>query len=156
MSRLAFVVSLLITLSPGAALACRQPEDAARVLQATLAAINAERSQRGMAALVPDPRLQQAAQTHACDSATRNRMGHHGSDDSTLATRVQRQGYRFRSIAENVAAGHPTPAAVVRGWMGSAGHRRNILARDARDAGIGLAIARDGTLHWVLNLGRKG
>jgi uncharacterized protein YkwD len=40
--------------------------------------------------------------------------------------------------------------------MGSAGHRRNILARDARDAGIGLAIARDGTLHWVLNLGRKG
>lgn len=153
MPRLALIFALLLTLTPLHARACTLPPAAENMASATLAAINAERSQRGMAPLATDPRLTSAAQAHACDSATRGRMGHEGSDGSTLADRVQREGYRYRSIAENVALGYPGPAAVVQGWMGSSGHRRNILTRNARDAGIGLAVGRDGALHWVLNLG---
>lgn len=153
MPRLQLILTLLVALGPAQAMACRQPEGAARMADATLAAINAERSQRGMAPLAPDPRLSDAALAHACDSAARNRMGHQGSDGSDLGDRVQRHGYRYRAIAENVAAGYPDPAAVVQGWMNSSGHRRNILTRNARDMGLGLATARDGTLHWVLNLG---
>lgn len=153
MSRLTLILTLLLTLGPAQAMACRQPDDAARLTDATLSAINAERQQRGMAALSPDPRLSEAALAHACDSAARNRMGHEGSDGSDLGDRVERQGYDFRAIAENVAAGYRTPTSVVQGWMNSSGHRRNILTRNARDVGLGIAAAPDGTLHWVLNLG---
>jgi uncharacterized protein YkwD len=153
MSRFTLMLTLLLALGPAQAMACRQPDDAARMADATLTAINAERTQRGMAPLSPDPRLTKAALAHACDSAARNRMDHEGSDGSDLGDRVERQGYDFRAIAENVAAGYPSPAAVVQGWMNSSGHRRNILTRNADDVGLGIATARDGTLHWVLNLG---
>lgn len=53
-----------------------------------------------------------------------------------------------------MAKGYPGPAAVMRGWMDSPGHRRNILLRGAEDVGIGMAVGRDGDLHWVLVLGR--
>lgn len=155
MLRLALTLPLLLALIPAAALACRQPDGAASLAEATLAAINAERSQRGMAPLSPDPRLTAAAQTHACDSAARNQMSHRGSDGSNIGNRVERKGYRYRHIAENVAAGYRNPASVLQGWMESSGHRRNILTRNARDAGIGLAVARDGTFHWVLNMGSE-
>jgi uncharacterized protein YkwD len=153
MFRPLLILTLLLTLGPAQAMACRQPDDAARMTDTTLAAINAKREQRGMAALTPDPRLTEAALAHACDSAARNRMSHEGSDGSDLGDRVKREGYRYRAIAENVAAGYRTPTSVVEGWMGSSGHRRNILTRNARDVGLGIATARDGTLHWVLNLG---
>ena len=153
MSRLSLILTLLLTLGPAQAMACRQPDDAARMSEAALAAINVEREQRGMAVLTPDPRLTEAALIHACDSAARNRMGHDGSDGSDLGDRVKREGYRYRAIAENVAAGYRTPTSVVQGWMTSSGHRRNILTRNARDMGLGIATAGDGTLHWVLNLG---
>ena len=152
---LAPLLSVALLLAGGPALACRLPEGAARLADATLAAINAERGQRGMALLDPDPQLTAAAQAHACDSAARNQMSHRGSDGSNIARRVQREGYAYRVIAENVAAGYRSAGAVMQGWMNSSGHRRNILDRTARDVGIGLATARDGTLHWVLNLGSR-
>lgn len=136
------------------ATACPQPPDAARMTKATLAGINDQRAARNLPPVSPDPRLTEAAQNHACDSAARNRMGHKGSDGSTLADRARRVGYGYRELAENVAQGYPGPAAVIRGWMASQGHRRNILMRDATDAGLGLALGSDGDLHWVLVLGR--
>ena len=39
--------------------------------------------------------------------------------------------------AENVAAGYSTPAAVVRAWMNSKGHRANILNGRYTEIGVG-------------------
>jgi len=146
--------ALCLALATSPAAACTLPADAKALAAETLAAINAERQAKRLAPLTADPRLSRAAQDHACDSATRNRMGHDGSDGSDLGDRAARAGYAFREIAENVAQGYPSPAAVTRGWMESRGHRRNILMRNAQDAGIGIAIGRGGDLHWVLKLGR--
>ena len=74
-------------------------------------------------------------------------------DGATLADRVGRTGYPFRAVAENLAAGYPDARSVVRGWVDSRSHRQNLLMRDARDAGIGLARDGRGALHWVLVLG---
>lgn len=134
--------------------ACDMPTDADRMVKATIAGVNDQRAGQNLPPVIPDPRLTQAAQDHACDSAARNRMGHDGSDGSDLGDRARRSGYAYRAIAENVAQGYPGPGAVLRGWMESTGHRRNILLRGAQDVGIGLATGRDGTLHWVLVIGR--
>lgn len=136
------------------AAACDLPPRAEALRDAVLAQVNAERSAKGLRPLTAAPALTQAAQSHACDSADRNRMGHDGSDGSTLATRVKREGYRFREVAENVAQGYPSPDAVMQGWMASTGHRRNILSPGVQQAGVGIAIGGNGDLHWVLNLGR--
>lgn len=135
------------------AMACDLPPRADALRDAVLAQVNAERAGQGLRPLTAAPALTNAAQAHACDSATRNRMGHQGSDGSTLATRVKREGYRFREVAENVAQGYPDPASVMQGWMASTGHRRNILSPGLRNAGLGVAIGSTGDLHWVLNLG---
>lgn len=150
---LTLTLALSLAAAPASA-ACRLPDGAASLATETLAAINAERQAQRLALLRPDPRLQEAAQSHACDSATRSRMGHDGSDGSDLADRALRAGYDYREIAENVAQGYPSPRSVTRGWMGSPGHRQNILMQEAEDAGLGIAIDTNGDLHWVLNLGR--
>jgi len=136
------------------AAACDLPARADALRDAVLAQVNAERSAKGLRALTAAAALTQAAQSHACDSATRNRMGHDGSDGSTLATRVKREGYRFREVAENVAQGYPSVESVMQGWMASTGHRKNILSSGVQQAGVGIAIGSNGDLHWVLNLGR--
>lgn len=152
MFRLALLACLALSATPAAA--CRLPANAGALAEQTLAAINSFRNSKGLKPVVEDPRLQSAARAHACDSAARGRMGHDGSDGSTLADRVAREGYRYRSVAENVAQGYPSPQAVTQGWVDSRGHRRNMLMREAQDAGLAVAIDASGDLHWVLVLGR--
>lgn len=75
-------------------------------------------------------------------------MTHTGADGSTLAVRVDRVGYAWRSIAENVAFGYPNAAAVMAGWMASDVHRRNILSASV-DLGVGVAYDADGRAYWT-------
>lgn len=60
---------------------------------------------------------------------------------------------KFNRLGENIAYGYPSAAAVMRGWMHSPGHRRNILNRRFTKIGLGVAQTRDGTKYWVQNFG---
>ncbi|MCB0905879.1 MAG: hypothetical protein KDB63_02035 [Nocardioidaceae bacterium] len=59
----------------------------------------------------------------------------------------------FSRLGENIAAGYPTAASVMKGWMHSAGHRENILNKSYTRIGLGLARTSDGTRYWVQNFG---
>jgi uncharacterized protein YkwD len=118
------------------------------VLSDMLDGVNAERSARGLAPMRFDDRLVLAAQRHSDDQARRGQMSHTGSDGSTVGTRVDRAGYDWRSVGENVAAGQPDVAAVMAAWMASAGHRRNILSTNT-DIGVGVAFGQDGRPYWT-------
>lgn len=132
--------------------ACRYPDGLEQTAARVVALVNEQRVAKGLSTVVLEQRLTSTAQLHACDSAARNRMDHIGSDGSTLPDRALASGYPFRNIAENIAAGQLTAEEVVADWMASPGHRRNILTHGLRDLGLGQAIAKDGTVHWVLNL----
>lgn len=110
---------------------------------------NAERARAGLGAVHVDQRLMNAAHGHSADQAARSSMSHTGADGSNVAGRVGRQGYAFRWVAENVAWGYGDAAAVVAGWMGSSGHRANILSGSATHVGVGLAYAANGTPYWT-------
>jgi uncharacterized protein YkwD len=118
------------------------------MLREMLDRVNAERSARGLASIRIDDRLTLAAQRHSDDQAGRGQMSHMGSDGSGLTVRVDRAGYEWRSVAENVAYGYTDPASVMAGWMASAGHRRNILSANT-DLGVGLAYGADGRPYWT-------
>ena len=83
------------------------------------------------------PALTAAAALHATDQADHNNMSHTGSDGSTMGQRLSRQGYRWRTVGENVARGYRSEAAVVAGWFASEGHCRNMMNENYRHLGYG-------------------
>jgi len=59
----------------------------------------------------------------------------------TLATRLRRVAYRGLPYAENIAYDSDADATrIVAAWMGSPGHRSNILHPRLRYAGVGVAM----------------
>jgi uncharacterized protein YkwD len=124
-----------------------------------LARVNAVRATNGLPRLRIDPRLTRAARMQAEDMAKHGFLSHQGSNGSTLGERARATGYRFRSVAENLAAGSVAPERVVADWERSAGHRRNLLSPGFDDAGIGHARRPQGGSggfhdYWSLVLGR--
>lgn len=114
--------------------------------------VNAFRAQNGLAPLSWNDRLAGAALSHAQDLDRSGTFGHVGSQGSTLQGRLKASGYRWCAAAENVSRGQPTPARVVSGWIGSPGHRENMLKTNVHEAGAALSAER-GRNVWVLNLG---
>ena len=110
--------------------------------------LNAIRADSGLAPLSHDARLDIAAGSHVADMAARGYFSHNSPDGGTLSSRVADTGYQACFAAENIAQGQLTEAEVLASWMGSSGHRQNILAQEAEGFGIG----RSGDL-WVLVLG---
>jgi uncharacterized protein YkwD len=89
--------------------------------------------------LAASPALDRAAAAHARDMAAHSVMGHAGSDGSTPAERATRAGYRWRLVAENVAAGQPTPEEAIAEWLDSAGHCANLMDPAYTEMGVGYA-----------------
>jgi len=108
-----------------------------------LSQINLARAKAGCKPLALDSRLTAAAKTHAKAMAEQDFFGHSGRDGSRMAARIKRQGYSFRSAAENIAAGQKSAGEVVRSWLQSPGHRRNILNCRMTETGIAVVFQAD-------------
>jgi uncharacterized protein YkwD len=72
----------------------------------------------------------------------RDYFSHTSPDGQGPGDRAAAAGYP-RWSGENIAAGYPTPAAVVEGWMNSAGHRANILNCQSKATGVGYDARRN-------------
>jgi len=122
-----------------------------------LTSINAQRSAVGAGPLQLCASLGRAAADHTADQAMHNLMTHTGSDGSTMVIRVERAGYTgWSAVAENVAAGYQTVAAVMNGWMNSTGHRTNLLNPAYTDVGVGQVPSTGGTIYWTQDFGSSG
>lgn len=125
-------------------------QEVARVRAEMLRAVNATRARHDRAPLEADPRLDLAAQRHADDMLRRGFYAHRNPDGRLPAWRVREAGYdRSGHVGENIAKGIYEPAEMVERWMGSSGHRKNILRRDARWLGIGVAVAAGDDVECV-------
>jgi uncharacterized protein YkwD len=106
---------------------------AQRVVELT----NAERAANGCPALTISTALSEAANQHSRDMALNNVFSHIGSDGSSVVDRLAQVGYSWANYAENIAAGASSPEDVFKMWMGSPGHRQNILNCNLHEIGIG-------------------
>lgn len=147
---LALVATILIGAGAAEA-ACSVPRNAEALSAEAANLMNAERSRRGLRALVFSDKLQSAAERHACDMASNGVRSHRGSDGSTFARRYRAAG-GCGAGGENIAWGQRSPASTVTMWMGSSGHRANILHRRARAYGIAVAV-NNGSPSWVMVVG---
>ena len=62
----------------------------------------------------------------------------------------------WRALSENVAAGQPDVGRVMSAWMGSTGHRANVLSRSVEHLGVGMARSASGTPYWTQVYGAAG
>lgn len=119
--------------------------------QQVVGLVNRVRSRSGLAPLQLNAQLTQAATAHAQDMAQHNFVGHTGSNGSSMQERVDATGYSWGALGENVAAGQATPQEVMRSWMGSEGHRQNILNPDFTEIGVAYQEnpSAEMTYYWV-------
>jgi uncharacterized protein YkwD len=133
--------------------------------QAVIELVNAERAANGnLPPLKRADSLDQAARYHAIDMG-QDRYFEHPTYDrdasrqlvETCDTWERLASYytNASTLGENIASGQGNPYDVVSDWMGSAGHRANILSTASWEAGVGYAPAGIYGTSWVLDFGRR-
>lgn len=132
----AFIIALAV------ALAVPAPTWADPV-QSVLSGINSVRAKAGCGPLKLNRQLMATAESHARAMAEDDFFGHRDKSGKGFPARVRAQGYPLSLAAENIAAGQKTPEKAVEAWIGSPGHRKNILNCKFRETGIAMVYQPD-------------
>ncbi len=113
---------------------------------AVLCLVNRERERRGRRPLADTRALRSAAAGHSRDMVARHYFAHDSPGGRDVMDRVMAAHWAsrrsVRRLGENIAWGsgaYATPRRIVALWMGSPGHRANILDGRFREAGAGVA-----------------
>jgi hypothetical protein len=122
--------------------------DLARTEAAIVEHTNAFRKAEGLAAVRRNLALDRAARSFARYLAASGRFAP-AADGRKPADRAKEAGYRFCSIAENLASNLDSRGftvdklarATVEGWKASPGHRRNMMLPYVTEIGVGIAQA---------------
>jgi uncharacterized protein YkwD len=162
---LALVIGIGLYLAPTSRVDARQsaevdrPEPGAKpkldletVAEKLIEGHNRLRKEEKLPSLSPSKKLQAAAEVQARDMAERSKMSHEGADGSTLADRIKTQRYDYRRIGENVAYGQYTIDQVMKGWMDSDVHRKNILGSFSQ-IGAAVVLDEEGVPYWCVTFG---
>ena len=124
-----------------------------QVLQLT----NNERQKAGCGPLRTNSALARAAEDHAADMVDNHYFDHNSQDGRSPFDRMKTAGFKGGSMAENIAVGYSSAAAVVKGWMNSEGHRKNMLNCSYTMIGVGYdsgQVKSDwGNGSWVQDFG---
>lgn len=112
---------------------------------------NAERAREDLPPLGANARLMQAAQIQADQNASAGRLDHvlPGARYPRVEDRLAAVGYRWQAYGENLAYGQRTPAEAIQSWIGSPGHRANILSGSFTEIGIGHSTDSAGRAYYV-------
>jgi uncharacterized protein YkwD len=116
------------------------------VARASLCLINKLRRKRHLRALKDNPQLYRAANQHARDMVAGAYFSHDSPDGRGVSDRVKGvgyvRGYARWQVGENLAWGsglESTARRIVLAWMGSPGHKHNLLDPSYREAGLAVA-----------------
>lgn len=120
--------------------------------------VNDVRAQNDLPALKRSTKLNAAARRHGDDMAQNEFFSHTSSNGDTLSDRLADQQYGACYGAENLAWGQASESAAFSGWMGSDGHRANILSAEVAEFGFTRRSNTDGKMHpfWIMVFGTPG
>lgn len=134
--------------------------------QAVLRLVNEERRKRRRAPLVWNENLAYAARYHAKDMAADNYFSHDSKDQTRwgnhkkigdVSDRVNKfiDPNKIFARSENIAVGQRSPEEVVRNWMSSPSHKRNILDKEAKYLGVAYIVVPNSEWvhYWVQDFG---
>lgn len=130
--------------------------DLPRLRADLLREVNRARRRAGVPPVSPSIRLDCAAQEHAESMALYAYYDHIAPGGPRLGERANRSGYLWGALAENLMERVTTVDAVMKAWLGSAPHRKNLLNPKYTEMGIGIALMREGRGYrvvWVQDFG---
>lgn len=104
---------------------------------------NKARTQLGGEELVVSTKLTNAAQTKAEDMVKQRFFAHTAPDGTMAWDYLKKVGYTYEVAGENLAITNESAETVVASWMDSPSHRDNIINKEYRDIGIGMATFGD-------------
>jgi len=74
-----------------------------------------------------DDALAEASLGHSADMAINNYFSHYSQDGTSPWTRIREAGFTGQAMGENIATGQTCVQSVVKSWINSPGHCRNIM-----------------------------
>jgi len=102
--------------------------------------INHDRRGAGLEPLIWDNRLAAIARSHSREMADRRYVAHLSPTTGDADARVRAAGLAFSLVSENVAQ-EGAPKQAHQGFMGSPGHRANVLNPHLTHVGVGIVTA---------------
>jgi hypothetical protein len=112
-------------------------------IQQIIALTNQERQKEGLSPLSENTNLDQAAASKAANMFTENYWAHFAPSGKSPWDFISSSGYKFTFAGENLAKSFTSADDVVKAWMNSPLHKKNIM--DPRFRDIGIAV-EDGIL----------
>ncbi len=98
---------------------------------------NQERAKNGLPALKVDTTISKMAHEKSRDMSANGYFSHTSPTYGSPFDMMKKYGITYRYAGENIAMGQRTPEEVVKAWMNSEGHRKNILSANYNYIGVG-------------------
>ena len=123
--------------------------------------INEVRARAGRSGVRPSRALARTARAKK-RAMIRCRVFSHTPCGQAFGTVIRSNGYRGRSVGENIAYGsgrYATPRAILRSWLSSPSHRRNMLRPGWVEQGVAMRSrlrfqGYPGVALWTSHFGR--
>lgn len=93
--------------------------------------------------------LEKAAKAHARDMAKNDFFDHKGSNGSSISDRVEKTGYSWNAVGENIFWGEADVQRVFQGWKKSKSHCKTMMDPNYKEMGAAFV-----GLYWVQDFGR--
>ena len=139
---LAAVIAAALTAAGGASAGAGSQLRLSALELETVVQINEVRTEHGLSSLGFNPGLFDAASAHCSEMVAGGFFGHQTADGATFAQRLEafypRGRYGHYAVGENLLWGNGplSSAGMVRHWMESPEHRRNLLDPEWRQIGL--------------------
>lgn len=111
--------------------------------------VNAERAKQGLKPLTMNAQVNKTATLKSQDMAKLGYFDHNSPTYGSPFDMMKKYGISYRTAGENIAMGQTTPEQVMKGWMNSPGHRKNILNASFTQIGVGVAKNSSGRIYWT-------
>ena len=160
--RLAVLVAVVVALTSGATLVAPAPTYAwaantfSSASEKQLVSLhNQARAAAGLKALRVDKALTLIAESRSKDMIVRDYFSHDIPGGGNVFGIMKDKGYCYRSAGENIGYNYETPdstatSKIHSAFMGSSGHRANILGKDYDSVGVGAYQGADGKKMWTV------
>ncbi|MGL5202942.1 CAP domain-containing protein [Cetobacterium sp.] len=98
--------------------------------------VNIERENRGIEPLKLNPTLNALAKIKSDDMHHNQYFSHNSPTYGSPFDLMEKHNVQYMTAGENIAKGQNTPEFVMKSWMDSPGHRKNILNPKFKEMGV--------------------
>ena len=109
---------------------------------------NKKRVKKGLKPLTMNKDLTEVARAQSNDMALHHHLSH-TVNGKHLGFRIKQSGYNYRAIGENIAMSRGSFKHVMKMWMKSPTHRKNILSAHYEEVGVGITKTKKGERYFT-------